>query len=242
MNNYRKLFWSNNYVLIRNAFNKYESKFISNYANKIVQNTGDKKPSKYYEKNGNLCRIENFLDTNQGLKYFIKYKVEPIASDVYGGNINLFKDKINCKYPGGEGFRAHQDHPAWTDFNSKFYFTVAMFPDKASVSNGCLQFAETKFLDRTYDHDFSDGGALCKEVEKNLKWHWVEANPEDLLIFNSYAPHRSFTNNTKDSRKIVYLTYNDSNDGDFYYSYIQRKKSASPGDVKYNLANPIIIN
>ena len=47
--------------------------------------------------------------------------------------INLFKDKINCKYPGGEGFRAHQDQPAWTDFNSKFYFTVAMFPDKATL-------------------------------------------------------------------------------------------------------------
>ena len=29
----------------------------------------------------------------------------------------LFKDKMNWKYPKGDGFKAHQDHPAWNDFN-----------------------------------------------------------------------------------------------------------------------------
>ena len=182
MNNYKKLFWSNNYVLIKNAFNKYEAKFITNSANKILSKD-NKKYNKYYEKNGNLCRVENFMDTNHSLRYFVKHRVEPTAREIYGGKINLFKDKINCKYPGGEGFRAHQDQPAWTDFNSKFYFTIAMFPDKATIGNGCLQFAETKYLDKTYDHDFSDGGAMCAETEENLKWNWVEASPQDLLDF-----------------------------------------------------------
>ena len=39
--------------------------------------------------------------------------------------MSLFKDKLNWKHPGGKGFKPHQDHPAWNDFNPDIFYSVA---------------------------------------------------------------------------------------------------------------------
>ena len=54
MNNYKQLFWSNNYVLIKNAFSKYEAKFITSSANKILSKDNKKYKVHKYKKDATI--------------------------------------------------------------------------------------------------------------------------------------------------------------------------------------------
>ena len=57
-------------------------------------------------------------------------------------------------------------------------------------------------------------------------------------------------NNTQESRRIFYFTYNYAKEGSFYYKYLRRKRIEFPPNIerdseikyegtKYNLANPL---
>ena len=77
---------------------------------------------KFYEKKiKRINRIEYFTKYD---KYFYELayneKILKIVEDLLGEKPILFKDKINFKYPGGEGFRAHQDISAgWGQYTNK---------------------------------------------------------------------------------------------------------------------------
>jgi len=52
----------------------------------------------------------------------------------------LFKEKINYKQPGGAGYAAHQDAPAYLDSRQRVTCLLAI--DAAPDTNsGCLEFA-----------------------------------------------------------------------------------------------------
>ena len=214
MNNLKKIFWSNNYVLIKDAFKPYEGKFITKRANSIIESK-NKDYIKYYDDGNKMYNVENFMNYNHGLKYFVKHRAEPIAREIYGNKISLYKDKLNFKYPGGGVFGEGSDSPRWKDFNSKFFLTVCLFADKSTVTNGCLQVSSGKHLERSFDQNFFP--------DKSFNWDWVEAGPQDMLIFNSFIPYRSFINNSKNNRRIFYLTYNDEKDGEFYQAHLNRE-------------------
>ena len=67
-------------------------------------------------------------------------------------------------------------------------------------------------------------GQLNDEISKNINWEHVESTPRDLLIFDSYIPHKSDKNNSNTSRRIIfYFTYNDSCYGDLHSEYLKKK-------------------
>eukprot|EP01061_Rhynchopus_euleeides_P047244 TRINITY_DN9399_c0_g1_i2.p1 TRINITY_DN9399_c0_g1~~TRINITY_DN9399_c0_g1_i2.p1 ORF type:complete len:221 (+),score=78.45 TRINITY_DN9399_c0_g1_i2:54-716(+) len=79
---------------------------------------------KYFEADKNnqsrrlLNRIEKFTSYHKGMKEFVNMPfVRGVAEDVLGGPVNLFKEKVNYKLPGGGGFEPHQDmQPGWTKY------------------------------------------------------------------------------------------------------------------------------
>ena len=87
-----------------------------------------------------------------------------------------------------------------------------------------------------------------------MNWEPVLATTRDLLIFNSYIPHRSGPNTTDNHRRIYYFTFNFEEEGDFYQQYIAKKRNELPPDIekdptknyninnKYNLGNPVTYN
>ena len=89
-------------------------------------------------------------------------------------------------------------------------------------------------------------------AENQLKWDYLESTPSDLLIFDSFIPHRSDKNNSQSSRSIFYFTYNKLEEGNFYNQYVENKRKYFPPENerdgnniniennKYNLGNPII--
>ena len=73
---------------------------------------------KYFERSADdgkriLCRIENFVPHHQGFASLIRrQRMAQAVSELFGEDAVLFKDKINFKFPGGDGFKAHQDMQA----------------------------------------------------------------------------------------------------------------------------------
>ena len=65
-----------------------------------------------------LNRIEKFASYHTGMKEFISQPfIRGISEDLLGGEVALFKEKVNYKLPGGGGFEPHQDmQPGWTKY------------------------------------------------------------------------------------------------------------------------------
>ena len=208
----------------------------------------------YFENNEQKLNLDlKTLDYHSGLKDFLK-KVNPLINRFYDSKMNLFKEKMNWKNANGKGFKAHQDQPAWTDFAPKEYVTMAIFANNTTVENGCLEFATTKNNNKITDicqYEAKTTGELKKEIVNDLIWNTIETTTRDILIFDSYVPHRSGDNNTKNSRRVFYFTFNDSSYGNLYDAYLVKKREEFPPEIerinknitttnnKYNLANPI---
>lgn len=204
----------------------------------------------YFESNGNRSRIENFLSFKPTLQHFVENVLQPLLEETIGQKVCLFKEKMNWKHGYGKGFAPHQDHPAWSDFTPSKYYTVAVFADNTTIENGCLEFVENK-NGQLLPYDEEGNGGILNSGE--LDWKHVTTTPRDILIFDSFAPHRSGDNQTNGSRRIFYFTFNLESEGCFYDGYISQKRKNLPPRAereagktyntmgnKYNLANPIV--
>ena len=252
---YRQNFNKNGFVLIKNYFSDKEAQFIKDSANKIESWSDTRgKWMTYYEKKDNKkikSRVENFINYDNSIKNFLNFQITPIVNFVNEDNMNLFKEKINWKMPNSSGFRAHQDYTAWSDFNPRKYVTATIFADDNTVENGCVQFP-TNYYDYLLEFEEHDLGVLKPKKINELEWFNAESSSRDLLIFNSFIPHKSEKNISDMPRRNFYFTYNHAYEGDLYKSYFERKREEFPPDIerqdnknysvrntRYNLANPI---
>ena len=141
---------------------------------------------KYYEfyDKKKLSRIE----------YFIKYskKLKEISESFFIDKpYYLMKDKINFKYPNGEGFKAHQDAAAgWLKY-SKHHFTVAIPLIDTTIENGCLWIADIS-CNKLLTSEFTD---LSSSIVSEELYKPVETKKGDIIIFDSFIPHKSFIYN-----------------------------------------------
>lgn len=175
-----------------------------------------------------LARSERFADDHVGLSQFVRHDVAALVEEVTGAPAVLFKEKVNYKHPGGGGFAPHQDATAYRFVDHHVSVMVPL--DPATEESGCLWFAPHPGLRRL---EVDEGGRLTDEVVESLDWEPVEAHPGDVVVFDSYAPHRSGTNTTSRSRRAMYLTYNAASDGDFRAAYYADKEAefAAAGDT-----------
>ena len=250
---YNKTFWKQGYLLIPNYFTGKEGDKIKKIADDLETWNEEKgKWMIYFEKDKKKARIENIVNYHPELKELVSHRITPTLQEIYQKPMKMFKDKMNWKKAFGKGFQAHQDQPAWGDFPPSRFVSVAMFGNKSTTNNGCLEFSKGNHYQGLFSHDMNNMGELKKEVEENLEWEPIETSPRDLLIFDSYAPHRSKSNKTDKERRIFYFTYNCEEEGDYYQEYINRKRKEFPPDIeredgkeykikgsRYNLANPI---
>lgn len=253
---YHKKFWNQGYLLIPNFFTSQEGQKITTIANELNNYPEEKgKWMIYHEKTQRgkqKARIENIVNYHPELGNLIHHKITPTLEQIYQKPMNLFKDKMNWKKAFGKGFQAHQDQPAWADFPPSRFVSVALFGNRTTQRNGCLEFATGEHYQGIMDYDMNSLGELTPVVEESLQWEPIETTSRDLLMFDSYVPHRSKSNKTDSERRIFYFTYNVEEEGDFYQEYIDRKRKEFPPDIereegqdvkikgsRYNLANPI---
>ena len=112
-----------------------------------------------------------------------------------------------------------------------------MFANK-TTKDGCLEFGlgDKKILS-VFEYDKHGQGELDSKIVNNLEWKTVETTPRDLLLFDSYIPHRSGENKTDKARRIFYFTYNEEKFGNLYNKYIENKRKYFPPNIERSTIN-----
>ncbi len=87
-------------------------------------------------------RIEDVTPFHPGFeKLFTRGRASAAAGQLLEEPAMLFKDKINFKLPGGDGFKAHQDVQAGWDVYARYHISMLVSIDAADTANGCLEIA-----------------------------------------------------------------------------------------------------
>jgi phosphonate degradation associated HDIG domain protein len=203
---------------------------------------------------GQLCRFEYLLGAVPELRTMIMARVAPVISALAGEAFVPFKDKENEKHPGGGAFGPHQDFAAYQAFGPRYNITAMLPIDPATRANGCLEFAvdwartarntpgavlteiESRAL-LAFNEGGPSHGNIKGETVARFNWQALETSPADLVLFDSFVPHRSAPNDATSSRRAMFLTFNAAREGDWYERYYTNKR-ANFDDPKFHVSTP----
>ena len=222
------------FVIVRGLYAGAELRQIAAWASEVARYP--EVPGKYmmyFEKSQLnphqriLSRMEDFEPYHVGFsKLFSGAKMQGYAAQLFGEEAVLFKDKINFKMTGGDGFKAHQDIQAGWDKYAKLHITALVSIDASTLDNGCLELAPGQ-------HDKGFIGESWKPLEEDaLDYIAVPTKPGDAIYFDSYTPHKSGPNHTTSARRVLYVTYNRLSEGDHRRQYYADKRKSYPPDCE----------
>ncbi|OMJ81079.1 hypothetical protein SteCoe_18540 [Stentor coeruleus] len=198
-----------------------------------------------------LCRVENFLPFYEDLRELSYGMINDMSGELFREPSVIYKEKINFKFPHGNGFTAHQDQPAFVSFGLKTLLTVLLPIDPNTRESGGLDFAYGLHKSKNIMPQNSDGG-IRTDLEARMNWFPIDAAAGDLVFFDSYSPHRSDVNFSTFTRRNLYLTYNPLSEGSYREKYYIMKREMFPQECErnpnrdysegakvFNVANPI---
>ena len=171
--------------------------------------------------------MEDFEPYHAGFSRLLNdRRMKGVVSELFGEEAVLFKDKINFKLPGGDGFKAHQDVQAGWDTYAALHITALLTIDPCTVENGCLEIAAGY-------HRHGLIGEKWKPLQEDaLNYAAIPTQPGDVIFFDSYTPHRSGPNLTGNQRRVLYVTYNKLSEGDQRRQYYADKRRSYPPDCE----------
>jgi hypothetical protein len=233
-----KSFKDTGYLVAQDAFNIEEMAKIQRWATEVEELPEE--PGKqwvYWEKSLTdpnqkiISRIEKIKDNHTGFADLIEVLKGPV-NQLLGEPSVLFKEKINFKKPGGDGFKSHQDSQAGWDTYADFFISVLVSIDEATIENGCLQIVggeHSKGLFKSFEPIPDEDMAKMDVIP-------VPTKPGDVIFFDSFSPHSSEPNHTNKTRRIYFATYNKASDGNHHEAYYRDKHKSYPPDID-RLAN-----
>lgn len=173
-----------------------------------------------------ITRIERIAPFHEGFRD-VTVALSPLVEELLGEKAVLFKEKINYKFPGADGFKPHQDAQAgWTTY-ADFFVSALVSIDRATAANGCLRIVEG------YRHHglFKLWQPLSDDDLSGMDWVDVPTEPGDVIFFDCFVPHASQPNMTDEIRRIYYATYNRASAGDHIDQYYADKHRNFPPDI-----------
>ncbi len=174
-----------------------------------------------------INRIEYISPFHAGYEKLTETLKRP-AAQLFGEDAVLFKEKINFKMPGGEGFAPHQDSQAgWEEYAGN-YVNIMVCIDAATIENGCLEVApghHRRGLLRGME-------PLTADDMVGMTFKHFATAPGDLVFFDAYLPHRSTPNDTETMRRLYFATYNRASEGDHMARYYADKRKTYPPDIE----------
>lgn len=176
-----------------------------------------------------VSRIENIRPFHDGYRQLADSLKHPVGQ-LLGEDAVLFKEKINFKMPGGDGFKPHQDSQAGWDAYADFFINVLVSIDEATPENGCLEICAGHH-NRGLFHSWEP---LTEADMVGMKFVSVPTKPGDLIFFDCFAPHQSQANFSDKIRRIYYATYNRKSAGDHLEQYYADKHKNYPPDIDRN--------
>jgi hypothetical protein len=229
-------FHRDGFLAVRGMFSAQEVSEISQWTNEIAN--APEVPGKYmmyFEQSQDdgsriLCRIENFVPYHDGFSTLITARrMRHAVSELFGEEAVLFKDKINFKLPGGDGFKEHQDVQAGWDEFANLHITAMIAIDETNEKNGSLEMIAGMHRRGVLG---SMWAPLTDEDTQHVSYEALHCQPGDAVFFDSYTPHRSKPNHTDKARRVLYITYNKASDGDSREQYYADKRRNYPPDIE----------
>ena len=226
-------FSNNGFVVVRNAFSPDDMQRIIMWTDELSNLPEVSGRHWVYHEKSRLDpetdlinRIENISPYHAGFRELSNLLKIP-AAQLLDEEAVLFKEKINFKMPGGDGFRPHQDSQAgWEDYAS-YFINVMVCIDEATIENGCLQLVsgyQNKGLYREWE-------PLTDEDMAGMNFVHYPTKPGDLAFFDCYVPHASEPNMTDKIRRLYFATYNRLSEGDHLERYYADKHRTYPPDI-----------
>jgi len=177
-----------------------------------------------------LQRIENFCRFHAGFAALCDGdKLRGAVSSLFGEPAVLFKDKINFKLPGGDGFKPHQDQQAGWSAYADLFITAMVSIDPTTAENGCLELCAGQHTQGLLGSEWTP---LTDADMQRLEARSVPTEPGDVVFFDSYTPHASGPNLTAERRRVLYITYNRRSAGDHLVQYYADKRKSFPPDIE----------
>ena len=174
-----------------------------------------------------INRIEFIAPYHAGYRKLTEILAGP-AAQVFGEPAVLFKEKINFKGPGGEGFAPHQDSQAGWEVYASNFVNVMVCIDEAAVENGCLELAPGQ-----HRRGLLRGMEPLKDEDMiGMDFRPCPTLPGDIVLFDAYVPHRSAPNMTDSTRRLYYATYNRASEGEHMHAYYADKRKNFPPDIE----------
>jgi hypothetical protein len=229
-------FHRDGFLLVRGLYNAEEMQAISAWTDEV--SGAPETPGKtmmYFETSAKddsriLSRIENFVPYHDGFGELItRRRMLHAVDDLNGEPSVLFKDKINFKLPGADGFKEHQDVQAGWDDYADLHITAMIAIDETNEANGSLEVIAGMHKQGVLGEMWAP---LTDENTSNVPYEAVHCKPGDALFFDSYAPHRSSPNKTDQARRVLYITFNKASDGDHRAQYYADKRRNYPPDIE----------
>ncbi len=222
------------FLIVRNFFDRAETDDLLRWTEELTN--APELPGRhmvYYEDSLTepgrrvIQRIENFCPFHPAFDDIIRHgALTDWTAALMGGPVVLFKEKINSKLPGADGFKAHQDQQAgWTRW-APLFVTALVTLDPATIENGCLELVPGRHREGLIGEEWTPMD------EEGLGLIPVPTAPGDVIFFDSFVPHASKPNFTDGPRRILYLTYNLAEAGDHRERYFAEKRDAFPPDVE----------
>jgi hypothetical protein len=224
------------FLVVREMYSPGETRSISDWTDEVA--AYQEEPGKtmmYFEESQDdgsriLCRIENFVPYHEGFSTLITARrMKQAVSELFGEPAVLFKDKINFKLPGGDGFKEHQDVQAGWDDYAGLHITAMVAIDATTEQNGSLEVIAGMHRQGVLG---SMWAPLTDDDTDNVAYVPVHCLPGDAVFFDSFAPHRSNPNHTSQARRVLYITYNKVSEGDSREQYYADKRRSYPPDIE----------
>ena len=227
-------FHRDGYVVVRGAFDAAAMDSIDSWTRELTERPEE--PGKhwvYHEKSlldpahDLISRIENISPYHAGFAELSAVLKAPVGQ-LLGEAAVLFKEKINLKMPGGEGFKPHQDSQAGWEKYGEHYITAVVCIDEATLENGCLKMAAGH-------HErglFREWEPLTEENMQGMEFVPCPTKPGDVALVDSYAPHASEPNLSHKTRRLYFATYNRLAEGDHMAEYYADKRRSYPPDIE----------
>ncbi len=226
-------FKEDGFLLVRNGFNQEDTEKIELWTTDLANLPEESGKQWVYHETSKLDpnldlinRIENISPYHEGFAELSEVLAQPI-SKLLDEEAVLFKEKINFKMPGGDGFKPHQDSQAgWEDY-ANYFISVMVCVDEATIENGCLQMV-SGFQNRGLYREWEP---LTDEDMSSMDFVHCPTKPGDIVFFDCYAPHASEPNLTDTTRRLYFATYNKLSEGDNLKQYYADKYKSFPPDI-----------
>ncbi len=227
-----KTFHERGFIVLKGFFSAEEVDKLSTWLETLSQKApAEGAEAKYFEKSPisnehQLVRAENLLgDHNPEItKLLLNESTLSSLEQLFGESPMLFKEKVNYKLPDCRADKLHQDQAAGWNTYADFYISMAIVVDENRKDNAALSFMCSGNYDKSLmSEEWTPLTMDDPPYQPEDEYVLLEAQPGDVVFFDSYVPHGSPANTSNDQRRNIYLTFNKASDGDLRQQYYDDK-------------------